>query len=633
MKKKRIWYLIIMLFLLSNLFVISYNVKGCKNIVACGNTTAGDYNLLLKVRDPSRPGLQVLCIVPEGYEYDYHHPWSGKKISFTTMNKYIGVASKSDIIPNIVKAGMSLSEEGICYGDADTGSKRINPSRYAWDDFDWIRLACEKANNEEEAVNILTKEAVKEMHASSVSENLFVVGPKKGYVIEADAIQYNVKEINDEIVVMSNYPKELWRTQRLKLFPISRDFDTVVEKNVQKLSSVRLGSIYGIRVTDIGDDYISAKPIYYFHAKRTNSIGVVTKIQLNERKTAGYFSVELLDTSGRTAKIRVTNVYKAWEEEMLRQINSKIVGKITVKDMMYFSRFDKEDLNGLRPMCEDLFKYESVAIYKIPSNNYEFLSSGWFSANHACSSIYVPFHICNNDIYGPYKTGDAAQISLDLYNLYDHDGLVKNFCKVEDVFINEIEEMEKISIDYILNNTDVSEFLTTIDMSMQKQAYLTEEIWKAIDKIENKEKLIGIIENIWGENYIDTLENIKNALLKIEEISESNLIKQKLIDISFDICNSRIKSANILGKEVNFLLNQFKDGCNLVVIGQYDKGFQKLEKSYIKADLLIKGQEINEDVTIETKNGNRNNSFLFFLIFVLIIVVIFLFTRFKLNFR
>lgn len=629
MKKRGILNLVIVIVLISDVF-IAYNVKGCKDIVACGNSTDGDYNLLLKVRDPSRPGLQVLCIVPEGYEYEYHHPRSGKKISFTTIHKYIGVATKGDTIPNIIKSGMSLSETGIAYGDADTNSKRVNPSKYAWDDFDWIRLACEKANNEDEAVEILTEEGVKQLHASGVSENLFVVGPKKGYVIEADFLQYKIKEINNGIEVMSNYPKELWKTHRLNLFPISSDFNKVVEKKVRALSSVRLGSIFGIRITEIGDNYISAKPIYYFHAKRTGNVGVITKIQLNERKTVGYFSVELLDISGNTARIRVTNIYKAWEEEMLKQINSKIDGKITVEDMIYFSRFDRDDLNGLRPMCEPAFKYEAVAIYKIPSSNYEILSNGWFSANHACSSIYVPFHICNNDIYEPYKTGDAAQLCLDLYNLYDHDDLIPSFNKVENVFFSEIEEMEKVSIDYISNKTDVSEFLTTIDMSMQKQAFLTEELWKTID---NKESVIDIIKNIWEDNYLSTLENIKNALFELDEMPQSNFIKQKLIDISLDICNSRIIAADALEKEVDDLLDQLNLANNLVINGQYEKGFQKLEKSYTDANMLIKGQVIVEDIISETNNGEINNSFLFFLIFVLIIVLIALFTRFKIKFQ
>ena len=45
-------------FLLSILIVLLLNmgvVSACKDIVATGDATAGNYNLLLKVRDPSRP--------------------------------------------------------------------------------------------------------------------------------------------------------------------------------------------------------------------------------------------------------------------------------------------------------------------------------------------------------------------------------------------------------------------------------------------------------------------------------------------------------------------------------------------------------------------------------------------------
>ena len=69
------WKCCVLVLLFVLLFIISsfHCVSACKDIVACGNTTAGDYNLLLKVRDPSRPGYQVLTIVPKGYSYNYHH--------------------------------------------------------------------------------------------------------------------------------------------------------------------------------------------------------------------------------------------------------------------------------------------------------------------------------------------------------------------------------------------------------------------------------------------------------------------------------------------------------------------------------------------------------------------------------
>ena len=102
--------------------------------------TAGDYSLLLKVRDPSRSGLQVLCRVPEGTQYTYHHPWTGKPWDFIVTHTFIGVATQGDTLPNIVKAGMVLTDAGLAFGDADTLSHWVNPTKNAWDDFDWIQV-------------------------------------------------------------------------------------------------------------------------------------------------------------------------------------------------------------------------------------------------------------------------------------------------------------------------------------------------------------------------------------------------------------------------------------------------------------------------------------------------------------
>ena len=71
-------------------------------------------------------------------------------------------------------------------------------------------------------------------------------------------------------------------------------------------------------------------------------------------------------------------------------------------------------------MCEDAVEYEAAMIFKIPEEHANLLSSGWFAANHACSSIYVPVHICDNDFYDPYQTGEAAALSLELLHKYGH---------------------------------------------------------------------------------------------------------------------------------------------------------------------------------------------------------------------
>ncbi|GAF73289.1 unnamed protein product, partial [marine sediment metagenome] len=371
-----------------------------------------------------------------------------------------------------------------------------NPTRNAWDDFDWMRYACEKADDEDEAVELLTKDLVDNMHASGVSENLFIVGPKKAFLVEADAFHYTIKEV-DDLLVMSNYPKELWKNQRHKKLPIASSFDTEKEQYVRRGRVVRLNSIYGVKIVDIGKDWVVARQVPFLKFDKTIRImGNKVKIGLGERETVGDYSVRLLDIDGKKAKISVCYVFKAWEEKMLEYMQPRY-GDIGVKDMMNWSRLTGEDLEGLRPMCEEVYPYESAMIYKIPEENYDVLSGGWFSANHACSSIYVPVHICNTDIYEPYKTGEAAELSLELLESYGNQYLLSSLSVVEDVFLYETEEMEEIAEDLIQKNLDVSYFLTVVDMGMQKQAMLTQQIWSETQGVEE----VSLMNNMWQNNY------------------------------------------------------------------------------------------------------------------------------------
>jgi hypothetical protein len=610
--------LLLVTFLFLNI-ILTIPGNACKDIIACGDATEGDYNLLLKVRDPSRPGLQVLTIIPEDYEYTYHHPWTGKNDIFTTEHKYIGVATKDDVIPNIVKAGMALSNAGIAYGDADTNSRWKNPTKHAWDDFDWIRYACQKADDEDEAVTLLTEDAVDKLHASGVSENLFVVGPNKGYVVEADVFHYDVKEVSNGIVVMHNYPKELWKTQRLKKFPISRSFDTFVEKYVQKLGAVRLQSIYGIRIVEIGNDFISVRPVPLIYTAFTKNIGVITKIQIGERKSIGDFSITLLDIENNKANVRVTNVFKAWEEKMLEHIQPRY-GDITVEDMMNWSRLHNEDLDDLRPMCQDDATYEAVAIYKIPNEDYEILSEGWFSANHACSSIYVPFHICDTEIYDPYENGDAAQLSLDLLDTYRHDFLSDTFIKTEEVFLNEINNYRDLSNG--LKNDELSTLFTTADTGMQRQAFLTQELWFEASKATKKDELIEILSTIWDSDYSSSLEKMKTAISNITNIQGSSIFRDKIIDIALDICKTRIDITEKLGEDTSLIQKEYEKGEQFFMQGKDGQGFESIQRAFTDCELLLSGE--SPKLVEKEKPGEDYSINLLILIIIVALVVIIL---------
>lgn len=621
MNRLKIINILFLILIVSCLF-FSNSVLGCKDIIATGDATAGDFNLLMKVRDPSRPGLQVLCIVPEGYQYTYHHPWTGKAMTFTTEKKYIGVASENDIIPNIVKAGMTLTEAGLAFGDADTNSGWKNPTKYAWDDFDWIRYACEKADNEEEAISLLTKDLVDEMHATGVSENLFIIGPKTGFVIEADAFRYDIKEITDDVAAYSNYPKELWKTQLHNLRTIAPSFDFTKEKTIRKGGTIRLNSIRGIRVLDIKSESIIAKQVPFFKTYNKEIILMDDKVEikLGERKKVGDFSVELLDMDNNKATLKVCNIFKAWENKIMGIIKPNI-GSINIEDMIKWSRLHKEDLDGLRGMCQKVVTFETVAIYKVPEKNYDILSMGWYSPNHACSSIYVPFHICNNDIEDTYTTPEAANLCLELLYEYGPGGLSENFTKVEGVFIKEIDNIENLAIDLINKNKYVSDILTAVDMGMQRQAYYTEELWLIANKNSNKEEIQNIIQEIWETNYSKSLEQMKLSFSKLKEKDIDKIVYIKIAEIGLDICKTKIDIIALIGKNTSFLMEEFEQGAQQINQEKYSNGFETLIKTYKDCELIMQGKSpISKNK--EELNGKFENINLIIIIFLIILILL-----------
>ena len=424
------------------------------------------------------------------------------------------------------------------------------------------------------------------------------------------------------------------KSQIIQKLPIAWSFDTVVEKYVRNKQAIRLRSIRGIRVVEIAEDYVSVKPIGFLYAAKTKNLGVITKINLGERKDVADYSVELKDISDNKAKLRVCYKNKAWEEKMLEHIEPSY-GQITVRDMMKWSRLHSKDLDGLRSMC-DMYSvdYEAVAIYKIPKENYDKLSIGWFSPNHACSSIYVPFHNCVTDIYEPYKTKEAAELCFSLLNEYNHGILNSSFEKTEKVFLNEMNFSEQIASEFI-DIYDISAFLTIVDMGMQKQAFFTEQIWMDISKITDERKqqsVKKIVDGIWNKNYTLTLEEMKKAIDGLGEINNVNQITDKICEIALDISKSRLDAAKSLGKQNTQLNEEYGRAVYQLEKGEYEPGFESLQFVYSNSNRLINGQKINNPIIKKTNNTEDIDIFLTFLISLLIISIIVFFIKFKTDF-
>ena len=525
-------------------------VSACKDVVV-NNGTAGNYSLFMKIRDPSRPGLQVLFMANKGYEYTYHNPWKNEPWVFRLNHKIIGVATKGDTPPNAIKAGMMMSDAAIVYGDADSPTAYINPTKYAWDDFDWLMYAAENASSVDEAMSRLEK--VTEMHAPKVGENLFVVGANKAYVAEADAIHFLESEING-VEIQSNYPKMLWDNRLIKKI-IANSFDKVFEGSVSKWHVVRLGGLLGVRITKIGENWVVVRQVPF---------GEKVRIDEGKGSKVGNFWVELIECNGKSAKIKVCYEYYQWENILMKKL---MKGGIDVKDLMDLSRLTTDDLNGLRGMSEG--ENEGAMIFKIPKDGYDKLTMGWFAPNQR-AAIYVPVHICDNEIYEPYTTGDAANVALNLLLQFDK----VDFRNVENVFINENDNVEKIAEK---NYDKASLILTASDTGMQKQALALEELWMNINDNEKK-----MLINLWNESYYKTICNMERNINKFDDYS-----KEVISKISLDMCNARVEiEKNINGSDYTYSYEKAKE---LADKGKYKESMKIIESIFSQTDEKLFG--------------------------------------------
>ena len=106
------------------------------------------------------------------------------------------------------------------------------------------------------------------------------------------------------------------------------------------------------------------------------------------------------------------------------------------------------------------------------------------------------------------------------------------------MLLYETDVREQTAVEMIENSTDVSNFLTNVDVNMQKQAWLTEEIWLDISNISDgilKKQIIEIIDSMWDVNYSVSMDLMENVIVDLGSLSETKLIIEKIKDIIISI--------------------------------------------------------------------------------------------------
>ncbi len=445
--------------------------SGCKDVMAAGAATRGNCSLLLKVRDPSRPGFQVLCTIPEGYQYTYHHPWTGLPMHFTVEHRYIGTTSAKDVPPNVTKPGMMLTDAGLAFGDADTLSYRVNPTRNAWDDFDWMRYAAQSADTLDEAVELLTEDAIGRLHCTAVPENIFVASPWSGAIVEADAYTYQVRQV-DDVAVQSNYPDLLWQTHLMYPLLVARSFNATYHGHASAGDAVRLGSLGGIRVVDTGENEATV---------RAMPLGAPRVIPEGDAAKVGVYYVEIHNSGEGEASLSMCYKYHAWESMLMERITAR-QGDVTIRDMMNWSRLHGSDLHGLRGLCQG--GYEAATVYRLQQRYPDVMSSLWFAPDQ-CSAIYVPVHICSRDIYDPYEDGSAHRVAMQLLERYGHGNLTEMYAAPEKRFIDEVASAEQEARELLDagKRGEAVELLTVTDLHIQMEALSIMQLWLNLSRL------------------------------------------------------------------------------------------------------------------------------------------------------
>jgi hypothetical protein len=301
------------------------------------------------------------------------------------------------------------------------------------------------------------------------------------------------------------------------------------------------------------------------------------------------FRVGLKDTDTQgipRARITLCYHYLEWEERMEKMVMEEY-GNITPQDMMRWSRLHGEDLGNLRPMCEGSSDNgESVAIYSIPDNNPEILSSFWYTCL-PCASIYSPVHICVEELHEPYTTEEAFDLFERSLNNRAHSNDTDLFESVESVFMNENAFMEGLAYDLIIQGKGglVAQLMTHSDLMMQKHALL-------MVKLSMSEEP-SILEDVWRCDYERTFAGFEDLLPGLTEKGS-----QDLMEICENAAYHKVRQVMIMdGNDTSgakAAYDEYKAARRNKEDGRYEEALDGFRTSFLISQRILEGEDYHE---------------------------------------
>ena len=159
---------------------------------------------------------------------------------------------------------------------------------------------------------------------------------------------------------------------------------------------------------------------------------------------------------------------------------------------------------------------------------------------------------------------------------------------------------------------------------MQRQAFMTQELWFESSKTSNKNEINKILSTIWNTNYSKSLNEMKNAVVNITSLRLPSVFKDKIVNIAFDICKTKINSTKLLGYNTSIVEDEYNQATEILGQGDYENGFNKIQKIYLDCEQILSGATPEEIKDIEEMKPFLTNTILpvFLLIIAVIILVV-----------
>ena len=92
---------------------------------------------------------------------------------------------------------------------------------------------------------------------------------------------------------------------------------------------------------------------------------------------------------------------------------------------------------------------------------------------------------------------------------------------------------------------------------------------------------------------------------------------------SVRLCNiSGYQTLNTIGIKSQSAEKRYETGSSLIKQGNFEKGFNEIQKAFVECDILLKGQKPTYLEDDDTANNKKIDTLIYFLYIVLVIVVL-----------